>query len=157
MDIVYYVYKFIVYEEFYMGYYCYISYILQVFLLLVMKLGGLLKVVLIVYSVGFILFYYVVYVVIVYFFCNFKVGILLVFVLGFIVCYKFYGLVGEVVFLMVLLCLLLGWMSKLKDVFVKWFVWFDVVIGFLLGCFLLMGYLFIIISIVLSVGFLLLW
>lgn len=157
MDTAYYAYKLIVHEEFYTGHHRYISYIPQVFPLLVMKLGGSLKAVLIAYSAGFILFYYAAYAVIVHLFRNPKAGILLAFALGLTVRYKFYGPVGEVVLSMVPLCLLSGWMSKPKDVFAKWPAWLDVAIGLLLGCFLLTGHPFITISTALSIGFLLLW
>ncbi len=157
MDSAYYAFRLIVHQDFYTGHERYISYLPQLFPLLAIKMGGSLKVVLMAYSAGFILFYYTAYNIIVYLFKNPQAGLFLALSLGLSIRYKFYGPVGEVVLSIVFLALLLGWLTKPKQRFSHLPAWLDVLIGIGIASLLLTAHPFITITTTISLGFVLLF
>jgi hypothetical protein len=157
MDSAYYAFRLIVRQDFYTGHERYISYLPQLLPLLAIKLGGSLKVVLMAYSAGFILFYYAAYNIIVYLFRNPAAGLFLALSLGLSMRYKFYGPVGEIVLSIVYLALLLGWLTKPKQRFSTLPAWLDVFIGLGIASLLTTAHPFISITTAMGLGFVLIF
>lgn len=111
-----YVYHLIYFQDFYTGHDRYISYLPQLLPLLAARAGWSLPLVLQVYSLSFILLYYLIYLLIVYGFRNVQGGLFLVLALTLTLRYKFYAPVGEVVISIAFVALVLGLLSS------EWYV-----------------------------------
>lgn len=107
-----YAFQVIYHGDFYTGHERFISYIPQLLPLGLLAAGASLAVVLMGYSLAFILFYYLIYLVITHGFKNPVGGLLLALALTLTVRYKFYGPVGEVVIGIAIGALVLGWLSS---------------------------------------------
>lgn len=157
MDTAYYTFKVVVYGDFFTGHERTISYLPQILPILAIKMGCSLKTVLIAYSAGFIVFYYVAFLIVVHLLRNPQAGILLALALGLTLRYKFYAPVGEVVLSIVPIAILLAWLSKPNTVTKSWPAWADIGVGVFLGLLLLGAHPFAIVGTAIGLGFLMIW
>ncbi len=125
----------------------------QLLPLLALKMGASLKTILQLYSLSFILLYYLIFNIIVYGFKNAAAGIFLILASFLTLRYKFYAPVGEVVIGISIVGLLAGWMSKEKEHF-QWLPrWADWLIGCLILVLIAITHPFVYLSTFVVLGF----
>ncbi|MEM8528064.1 MAG: hypothetical protein AAGG68_25705 [Bacteroidota bacterium] len=146
-DSAYYTFNLLYHQDFYIAHGRTISYASQWMPLLAMKLGCSLKVILIVYSMSFMLLFYGIYNLIVYGFKNVEGGIFLALAVSLTVRYKFYAGISEVFFSLTLAALLIGWLTKNRDQFYRLTSWQNLLIGMLLVLVLTTGHPIIILPV----------
>lgn len=125
----------------------------QLLPLLALKAGASLKTILQVYSLSFVLFYYLIFNIIVYGFKNAVGGIFLILAMVLSLRYKFYAPVGEVVIGISTVGLLAGWITKEKEKFKSLPPWGDFLIGGVLIFFISMTHPFVYLSTFVLLGF----
>ena len=107
-----YAYHLIYFQDFYTGHGRYISYVPQLLPLLAARAGWSLPVILQLYSLSFILLYYLIYLWIVYGFRNLQGGLFLILAMTLTLRYKFYAPVGEVVISIAFVALVFACLSS---------------------------------------------
>ncbi|MEL6721549.1 MAG: hypothetical protein AAFP82_22820, partial [Bacteroidota bacterium] len=146
-DSAYYTFNLLYSQDFYIAHGRTISYASQLMPLLAMKLGWSLKAVLIVYSMSFMLLFYGIYNLIVYGFRNVEGGLFLALAVSLTIRYKFYAGISEVFFSLALAALLIGWLTKNRDLFHRLTAWQNLLVGIILVLLLTTGHPIIILPV----------
>ena len=152
-DSAYYAFKMVAWEDFYIAHGRSISYFSQALPLLALKLNCSLKTFLILFSLSFGLFYYLIYNIIVYGFKNVEAGIFMALSLCLLIRYKFYIGVSETPSSIALAALLIGWMTKNPKSFPYLNPWWDAAIAIGLMLLLCMGHPMIVMPLLIFLGF----
>ncbi len=134
-----------------------ITVVTQLLPLLALKTGASLKTILQLYSLSFILLYYLIFNIIVYGFKNTTAGIFLILALFLTLRYKFYAPVGEVVIGISAAGLLAGWLTKDRQHFSWLPAWADWLIGCLILILISITHPFVFLSTFIILGFVLIF
>ncbi|MDB4727424.1 hypothetical protein OAF63_01425 [Saprospiraceae bacterium] len=152
-DSAYYSFHILYHEDFFIIHGRTINYFTQWLPLLGIKMGGSLKTVLLLYSVSFMLVYYLAYNVIVHVIKNVEAGLFLALSLCLTMRYKFYTGISEITVTLAFVALLIAWLTKNPDRFKKIPKWVDWGIAFGIGMLIYTGHPLAIWLVCIFVGF----
>lgn len=149
----YYAFKLLVESDFYIAHERTISYASQWLPLWGLKAGVSLKTFLVLYSLSFMLFYYLIYNIIVYGFKNTAAGIFMALSLCLLMRYKYYIGVSETPSTIALAALFIGWQTKDVEKFPHLPIWRNTLIAITLMALLFTGHPMIVMPLLIFLGF----